>query len=193
MRRLTAIVVLLLAPAACGSDGPPPAPPAVEAALAPPALLEDLALYENADKRTVTAFANPGKNTLVADGKIWEIRRADRLIGTLQISTVLPKVDLTDRRERDAIAQQIVSGEVLRLRINDVEVYSTVVNDKATFLWFGLDVIEVVQLKDKALEARYEELATQIIQHQSTVQAWRPLPLDSGGQAVARVGRAARA
>ncbi len=176
--RLAALVAVVML-GACGSNDALVAPPAVEAALAPVKLLEDLDLYENTDKRTVRAFANAGENTLVADGKIWEIRRADRLIGTLQISTVVSRVDLTDRRERDAIVQQIVSGDVVRLRINDVEVYSTTINDKATFLWFGLNLLEVVQIKDRALEERYEELATQIIGHQATVSAWKPLPLEA--------------
>ncbi|MEY2426613.1 MAG: hypothetical protein QOI61_2185 [Actinomycetota bacterium] len=178
-RLLVLAVAVVLSASACGGKDAFVAPPAVEKTLAPAKLLEDLDLYENIDKRTVRAFANAGENTLVADGKIWEIRRADRLIGTLQISTVVPRVDLTDRRERDAIVQQIVSGEVERLRINDVEVYSTIVNDKATFLWFGLDLLEVVQLKDKALDERYEEVATQIIGHQATVSAWKPLPLEA--------------
>ncbi len=178
--RLAAVAAIaVLGLGACGDRDAFVAPPAVEKALAPAKLLDDLDLYENTDKRTVRAFANAGENTLVADGKIWEIRRADRLIGTLQISTVVPRVDLTDRRERDAIVQQVVSGDVERLRINDVEVYSTIVNDKATFLWFGLDLLEVVQLKDKALDERYEEVATQIIGHQATVSAWKPLPLEA--------------
>jgi hypothetical protein len=84
---------------------------------------------------------------------------------------------LTDERERDAIVNQVVSGEVVRLRIGNVEVYSTVINDKATFLWFGLKLIEVVQIKDRALQERYEEVATQIIDHQATVTDWEPLPI----------------
>lgn len=152
-------------------------PASVAPALAPAKLLDELNLYENSDKSTLRAFANVGETSLVADGKIWEIRRADRLVGTLQISTVLPRVDLTDERERSAIAGQIVSGDVVRLRINNVEVYSTVLNDKATFLWFGIDLIEVVQIKDRALQERYEEVAAQIIDHQATVTEWKPLPL----------------
>lgn len=176
-RSLSAVAFAALFVAACGSSEETVAPPSVSAALAPAAVLEDLKLYENTDRSTVRAFANAGETSLVADGKIWEIRRADRLVGTLQISTVLPAVDLTDERERQAIAGQIVSGEVVRLRIRDVEVYSTVANDKATFLWFGLDVIEVMQIKDRALTERYEEVATQIIDHQTSVSDWRPLPL----------------
>ena len=155
----------------------PFAPAAVDASLAPETVLDDLQLHENVDKSTIKAFANAGENTLVADGRVWEIRRADRLIGTLQISTVLPKVDLTEQRQRDAIVRQIISGSVIRLRVNDVEVYSTVINDKATFLWFGLEMLEVVQIKDKGLEERYEEVADEIIGHQTTVPAWKPLPL----------------
>ena len=171
------VVAASLLASGCGGSKGTTAPPAVNAALAPVAVLDDLKLYENTDKSTVRAFANAGETSLVADGKIWEIRRADRLVGTLQISTVLPTVDLTDERERDAIVGQIVNGDVVRLRINSVEVYSTVISDKATFLWFGLDVLEVMQIKDRALKDRYEEVATQIIDHQATVTAWKPLPI----------------
>jgi hypothetical protein len=176
MRRVWCLVALALL-VGCGRNSEPAEPAAVSAALAPAGVLDDLKLYENTDRSTLRAFANAGETSLVADGKVWEIRRADRLVGTLQISTVLPAVDLTDERERAAIAGQIVNGEVLRLRIRDVEVYSTVVNDKATFLWFGLDVLEVMQIKDRALADRYEDVATQIIDHQATVSDWKPLPL----------------
>ena len=175
--RILLVSAALALTAACGGRDVAIEPPSVSAALAPAAVLDDLRLYENTDRSTIRAFANAGENSLVADGKIWEIRRADRLVGTLQISTVLPTVHLTDERERDAIVNQVVSGEVVRLRINGVEVYSTVLNDKATFLWFGQDLLEVVQIKDRASKDRYEEVATQIIDHQSTVTAWKPLPL----------------
>lgn len=151
------------------------APIPVDVALAPPALGTNLKLYENQDDETITAFANAGERTLVADGRIWEIRRADRLIGTLQISTVLPDVDLRDDDVRDAMVRQILPGAQSSIRIGDTEVFTSVVDEKAVFLWFGAHLFEVLQLKDRQLED-FEAIATQVIEHQETQASWEPLP-----------------
>jgi hypothetical protein len=182
VRRAGAVVAALLALAAlgaCGSDAAPEvAPPAVDVALAPPAVGVDLALHENLDDETVAAFANAGEHSLVGDGRIWEIRRADRLVGALQISTVLPDVDLADGGQRESIVRQIIAGSLTRIRIDDVEVYTTVVDDKAVYVWFGRTVFEVLQLKDRELDGGYEDVAAEIIRHQATVPSWEPLPVD---------------
>ena len=167
---------------ACGDDEEvAETPPRVDVALAPPELEGNLKLYENTAEETVAAFANVGETSLLADGRIWELRRADRLVGTLQISTVLPRVELTDQDVRESMVRHILSGAVERIRIDDVEVYTTLVNDKAVFLWFGANVYEVLQLKDAKIED-YEAVAAQIIRHQATVPSWLPLPDSIGVQ-----------
>jgi hypothetical protein len=163
----------------CGSSSAPEVAPArVDTKLAPAAVGTDLKLYENRKKATVAAFAQAGERTLVSDGRIWEIRRADRLIGALQITTVLPTVDLTKEETRATIVHQIIPGTLTRIRIGDVEVYTAVVNDKAVFLWFGADLYEVLQIKDSRLAGAYDTVATAVIEHQATVPAWKPLPPD---------------
>ncbi|HVM54456.1 MAG TPA: hypothetical protein VM262_14790 [Acidimicrobiales bacterium] len=163
--------------AACGDGEQEVAVPTrVDAALAPEVVHGDLKLYENRDEETVAAFANAGARSLVSDGKVWEIRRADRLVGALQVTTVLPTVDLSEEAVRSTIVRQIIPGAQTRIRIDAVEVYTTEINDKAVFVWFGDGLYQVLQIKDAQLDGAYEEVATDVIRHQATVPAWKPLP-----------------
>jgi len=175
VRRVVLALVLGLALTACGDESRSVAPVEVDPALAPATLSDGLKLYENRDEETITAFANAGERTLVADGRIWEIRRADRLIGTLQISTVLPDVDLRQPDVRDTMVRQILTGAVSSIRIGDVEVFTSTTNDKAVYVWFGRGIFEVLQLRDRGVED-FEPFATEIIAHQATLEAWEPLP-----------------
>ena len=176
IRRALALVVVAASVAACGDgDGPSLRPAAVEVALAPAEVGDGLKLYPNESEETVAAFANAGERSLVADGRIWEIRRADRLIGTLQISTVLPEVDLAEPELKDALVRQIIPGSLSSIRIGTTEVFTAVVDEKAVFVWFGKGLYEVLQLKDKQIED-FEAIATDVIEHQETLPAWEPLP-----------------
>jgi hypothetical protein len=177
IRRSLLLVVVALAAAACGGgdDGPTIAPAAVEAALAPDEVGDGLRLHPNETEETLTAFANAGERSLVADGRIWEIRRADRLVGTLQISTVLPDVDLSKPELKDALVRQIIPGSLTSIRIGSTEVFTAVVDEKAVFVWFGKGLYEVLQLKDRTIED-FEAIATDVIEHQETLPAWEPLP-----------------
>jgi hypothetical protein len=174
-RRVVALVLVALVLGACGRDAREVAPSEVDPKLAPATLHADLKLYENRDEETVHAFANAGARSLVADGRIWEIRRADRLIGTLQISTVLPRVDLTDPDLRETMVRQILPGSLSSIRIGDIEVFTSEVNGKAVYVWFGADLFEVLQLRDQAIDD-FEPFATEVIDHQATIPSWSPLP-----------------
>ena len=180
MRRATIAAVLagalLLAACGDGDEEPIAAPARVDPALAPEQVLDDLRLYDNRDEETVAAFAEAGERSMIADGRVWEIRRADRLVGALQVTTVLPEVDLAEDSVRSTIVRQIIPGAQTRIRIDGVEVYTTVINDKAVFVWFGEGIYEVLQIKDRQLEDGYEDVATAIIRHQATTPAWKPLP-----------------
>lgn len=173
----TALVLGLLAGCGSGDGEPTVAPPAVDESLAPASVGDGLALYESTAKETVRAFANVGDNSLVSDGRLWEIRRADRLIGALQLTTVLPDVDLVREATRSAIVSQILPGTSSRIRIGDEEVYTTTANDKAVFVWFGRDIYVVLQLKDRELDGKYDAIAEEVISHQVASEAWKPLPL----------------
>lgn len=179
IRRAVIIAVAIGTLAACGSGGDEPtaAPPSVDESLAPAKVGEDLKLYESTAKETVRAFANVGDSSLVSDGRLWEIRRADRLIGALQLTTVLPDVELTREKTRSAIVSQILPGTSSRIRVGDEEVHTTTVNDKAVFVWFGRDIYVVLQIKDRELDGKYDAIAEEVIAHQVASEAWQPLPL----------------
>ncbi len=171
------VLAVLLAAGACGGgeDQPGVDAVAVDAALAPTSIPPDLGLYENTDPETVAAFANAGSRSVLADGRLWEVRRGDRLIGTLQISTVLPEVDLTQLDKRMALVRQIIETEPVSVRIGDVEVFQATSGDRATFVWFGQGMFEVLQLRDRGVED-FEPIAAAIIEQQQTQPSWIPLP-----------------
>ena len=175
MRRAAALLLaVVVALSACGDGDDVLVPAAVDPALAPEALPDGLKLYENRDEDTLRAFANAGERTVVADGRIWEIRRADRLVGTLQIATLLPDIDLSDLEARDTIVRQILAGSVSSIRIGDVEVFTSTANDKAMYVWFGAHLLQVLQLRDREVED-FEPFAAEIIAHQATIPSWKPL------------------
>lgn len=170
------VVALASVSAACGDDGEPPAAPKrVPDDLVPARYLgEALLVLENTDDSTVEALANAEETTLAADTRVWEIRRGQRLVATLQISSVLPKVDLLDEDVRDRFVAQVIPGQVSRIRTGDVEVFTTSVNDKTTYLWFGSELFEILQTKDRELKP--EELLAAVVQYQDDKAGWVPLP-----------------
>ena len=178
MRRARWLVLLsALVMAACGGGGgddvvvPKRVPDDLVAANY---LDEGLLALENEDEATREALANAEDTTLAADTRVWEIRRGQRLVATLQISTVLPKVDLLDEDVRDRFVGQVIPGQVSRIRIGDVEVFTTSIDDKTTYLWFGSEVFEILQTKDRALEP--ERLLDAVIRYQQDKDGWVPLP-----------------
>lgn len=179
---LAATLAATLVLGACGGGGDEVVVPArVEPALAPAAVGTNLALHENTAPATVDGFANAGEKALISDGKLWEIRRADRLVGTLQITTLLPEVDVREEDVRNKITQQILVGSMLRLRIEGIEVVTSQTGGgKSLFVWFGDQMLVVVALRDRQLEEAeaYEGIIGDIIRHQATVPAWKPLPDD---------------
>lgn len=88
-----------------------------------------------------------GKNSMVVDGKVWEIRRGTTLVGALQVSTLLPKVDLSKPKQREQLASLVLSGAVQRIQVQGVEVVASRTADKVVFLWFGNQLFEVLQMK----------------------------------------------
>lgn len=135
---------------------------------------EGLLALENTDESTLDALANAKDTTLAADTRVWEIRRGQRLVATLQISSVLPKVDLLDESVRDRFVGQVIPGQVSRLRTGDVEVFTTSVDDKTTYLWFGSELFQILQTKDRALQP--EQLLAAVVAYQDDKDGWVPLP-----------------
>lgn len=166
-----------VAATACGGSGRPAPPPlAVDPALAPTAIQAgNLKLFENTDTSTRKAFADAGRTALFADGRLWELRRADQLVGTLQISTVDSKVNLARSKTRADIVGQILTAPI-RIRIADVEVSAAAAEDHASYVWFGRRLVEILTLKG-VKDAKPEDVLAGIITHEQTVNAWEPLPV----------------
>lgn len=176
LRRLTAGVLVALVLGGCSSSGGPAArPERVPIDLVPDRLRDgSLATFENRDPSTLETFANAGPSSLVADTRVWEIRRNDRLVATLQISTVRPKIDLVDADVRERFAAQLILGESSRIRSGDVEVFTATTNDKTIFLWFASNLYQVMQTKDRELDPA--ALLAELVAYQHVRPSWKPLP-----------------
>jgi hypothetical protein len=157
-------------------DEPKAAPRPVPTALAPKTVLGGtLGLYLNKAAGTEAAFRQDSKDSLIDEGDLWEIRRKDRLIGTLEIATVKPNVDLS----KDKVRQQFTSPILVGAR-NDIRVLGQEVNfvtgegGLSTLVWFGKGLFLVLQVKDQVVSG--PDLAQAILEHQQSRPEWEPLP-----------------
>ena len=174
MKRLALLLVALVV-AGCGND-PAPTPRPLPAELAPTKVLGgSLGLYRNTAPGTLAAFHPTDKSTLVAEGGLWEVRRKDRLIGTLQIETLKDDVDLHKESVRDHIIDPLLVGSRGDIRLSGQEV-STVDGEGglSTLVWFGDHLLVVLQVKDTVVTG--PTLAQAIIDHQQSLPSWVPLP-----------------
>src|SRR5438105_4672774 len=105
---LAAPLLAVLLVSGC-ADKPAAAPRLVPSALAPKSVLGgSLGLYLNNAAGTEAAFRQGGKDSLIDQGQLWEIRRKDRLVGTLEIATVKPDVNLTKNDVREQFTEPIL-------------------------------------------------------------------------------------
>ncbi len=168
-----------LALGACGRgvDGASSAPRRVPVALVPARLLADsLGVFENRAASTRKVVNRGGKGSLVDDTRIWEVRRGQRLVGTLQISAVDRRVELTDDEVRDRFARQLIVGGRQQIRVGDVEAYRAENDDKTVVLWFARDLYLVLQTKAADLDT--DALFAELVGYQADQPGWKPLPRD---------------
>ena len=88
-----------------------------------------------------------GSRTVVADGRLWEIRRGATLVGTLQISTVKPNINLSHKDERDKIVDLVMQGGATKIKVRDVDIATSTDAQKTEYLWFGQQLFEYLQVK----------------------------------------------
>ena len=174
-RYVVAALVVAVLVTGCGEQRPQ-APRPVPTALAPSTVLDgDLQLHPNLARETRAAFHQDDHLSLISDGVLWEVRRNDRLIGTLQIATVKPSVDLTRSSVRQHFTGPILVGPTSTLRLSGQEVSTVTRPDGvSTLVWFGKGLFEIVQLKDQKVTG--PQLAEAIIKYQQTRPEWSPLP-----------------
>jgi len=155
MRRLFALAAAILATATiasgCGSHTATAAPAAkVPLDIVPPTLPGPagdppmtLAEYKQGAERLDAA----GGRSVIADGRVFEIRRGTTLVGALQVSTLIPRIDVSSPKQRDHLANLMVSGSVQKVSVSGVEVVVAKTTDKLVFVWFGDHLFEVLQIK----------------------------------------------
>jgi hypothetical protein len=179
VKALLFAVMVAIAASGCGSGERAVEVPLakVPSSLVPAAIPSgDIKLFPNTDRETVKAFASAGDHSLVADARLWELRQGERLVGALQVSTVVPKLDLSQRSNRQSVVRQIMPSTVSELTVADIDVAVTSSNDKVVYLWFSRGMFQVLQLKGSKLLP--EEVLTQILAYQTASDAWKPLPKD---------------
>ena len=93
-----------------------------------------------------------GGRSMVADGRVFEIRRGSTLVGALQISTLLPRADVAKAKQREKLASQMVAGSIQKITVSGVEVVAARTADKIVFVWFGDQLFEVLQMKGVGID-----------------------------------------
>jgi hypothetical protein len=164
--RLLALGLALGAGACTQSAAVEAPPPKVPVVLVPKTLQHGtLRVRPNTSKTTQDAFKRGGSKVLIGEGRLWEIRDGQRLVGALEIATLRPKVRLASSKVRKTIVSEVMPARVDQLDVGDVTVYSTTSNDKVVYLWFGKNMFEILQLKGSTLDP--EGLLTDVVAFQT--------------------------
>jgi hypothetical protein len=147
-KAVVAVVAATVLAGACGHSKAAGPPKAVPLSLVP------ATLGSGASQFTVTEFAGArkqfaqaGTRSEVADGRLWEIRNGATLIGTLQISTVKPSVALDQQKVRAKITDLVTEGGATTIKVRGIDVVSSADAQKTTYLWFGKQLFEYLQVK----------------------------------------------
>lgn len=174
-----AVAVTMLGAAACGrgAEQTLAAPMPVPAGVVPDSVHDDkLSFYENDSDDVRHAFGNT-RDSLAADGRAWDLRKADRLIGFLQVTTVKPSVDLSQEKYRNQVLAAL-TGAVDRITIDETMVWFTRSNDRATYLWFGKDIYAILSIKANEQGIDIDKVITDLVRHVASSDNWRPLYID---------------
>jgi hypothetical protein len=158
------VLALAFFAGACGNGSAPIAAPArVSAELAPKILGDGITVGEYAPARG--RFAKAGASSLVADGRVWAIRKGQTLVGTLQASTVKNDVDLTRAADRKQIIDGVMTGARFdTIYVGNLKVLSSSAADHTLYLWFGPKLFEVLQVK--AGKVAPDDIAGDVLEYQ---------------------------
>ena len=161
MKRAVALLLLLCA---CGNGARPlTAPARVPNALIPSVMNEGVSISEYTPGRA--RFARAGASSLVADGRVWAIRKGQTLVGTLQASTVKNDVDLTKAADRKQVIDGVMTGARYdTIFVGHLKVLSSTAADRTLYLWFGKNLFEVLQVK--AGKVAPDDIAGDILEYQ---------------------------
>lgn len=179
--RAPAIVAMLIALGGCGNDPVQVvAPSAVPGGLVPASVQSNsYAFYKSELPGVKDAFANAGRNSVAADGELWELRKGDRLVGALQLTTLLPEVDLTNEDHRNQILRQLLPTARDQVVIDDVNVWISESGKKSVYLWFARDMYALMTLKagsEDDLDS--DQVLTEVVTYAASSDSWKPLYID---------------
>lgn len=177
-----AVAVLIgLTLGACGDEPAPQVLPIdVPDGLVPAKVQGDkFAFFESELPSVRDAFSNAGPDSLAADGRLWELRVGDRLVGALQISSLMPEVNLEDRDHRGMIVGQLLPTSRDQFEISDVTVWSSVAREKTVYLWFSKNMYAVLTLKGGSQdELDPEQVVSEVVAQNVLSEQWDPLYID---------------
>jgi hypothetical protein len=178
VRRVAALVLVLVAAAGCtASSHRAAAPPELPASVVPARLAVSggIVVQPNTAKEITDALASPGPKSLVVEARMWELRKGDRLVGALQVATLdSRRVDTALAEDRDAIRSQILAGDPSELAIADLPVWSVKDGDRVLDVWFGRQVLCVLQVKEKDID--HEDALTELVTAIANAKDWPELP-----------------
>ena len=181
LRRLLATIALLVLLGACGEDEPPAALPIdVPDGLVPAAVQDGkFAFFESELPSVRKAFTDGGPDSLAADGRLWELRLGDRLVGALQMTSLMPEVDLANPDHRKKIVGQLLPTARDQFEVSDVTVFSSAARDKNIYLWFSQDIYAVLTLKGGSEdELDPERILSEVVAQNVQSEEWEPLYID---------------
>jgi len=164
-------LMMALALTACSGPARQSAPARVPVTLAPAGISGGLTLSEYSGDRR--AFAEAGRDSLVADGRLWEIHLGHLLVGTLEIATVTNDVTLASGGDRSQILNGAMVGAVpVAIDVSGVGVAVASAPERTVYVWFGRQVFEVLQLDDQRVDP--EAVLTAILNYQQTTGLLHP-------------------
>lgn len=184
IRRIAVAVVLAATVAACGGGGSEvAAPQPVADGLVPSRIYDDVYAFHETDLPVHESFAEAGPSSLAADGRLWELRKNDRLVGVLQLTTLLPEVDLTDTDVRDSIVKQLMPTARDRYDVGDVTVWTTTTPGKSSFVWFANGMFALMTLKPGSNDDLEPEIVLDdVLDHMVAAPAWEYIYFDDGDE-----------
>lgn len=186
MRAVCAVLALCALGSACGGDEEPAAAPQpVPDGLVPAAVqAQRLAFYETELPGAEAAFSEAGPKSLAADGRLWELRLGDRLVGVLQLTTLLDEVDITNTDHREPIIKQLLPTARDRIDIGDVSVWAGSSAGKTTYLWFGEGMFSLLTIKPGSDDGIEPELVLQdVLDHMVASPEWAYVYFDDEEEA----------
>jgi hypothetical protein len=158
--------VVALALGACGGSAKPLAVPSIPEAAVPATVSTagGLTMQPNSSKDVQRAFRSVGPTSLVKEGRVWEVRQGDRLVGLLELASIGRRADTRKESDRQAMRRQILTGEPTELDFSGVPVYETTDGTLSTFVWFGRQMLGTLTLKGVDADAVSNDLVTRILQ-----------------------------